>query len=143
MSPFRLACVRPLSLFRSPPAHQCVRSMSKHGLRGRLPDCRPDSQQETKSTCLTLPNKDIEPLLIQYWSSVAIVGSMLVQRLRRLPNIEPTMAQCLVFAGFLYRFPQVLIRFHVKIGLPPDYCVCCSIPPRNTRTEVRHSTVQC
>ena len=31
----------------------------------------------------------------------AIVGSMLVQRLRRWPNIEPTIAQCLLFAGQL------------------------------------------
>ena len=31
----------------------------------------------------------------------AIVGSMLVHRLRRWPNIKPTMAQCLVFAGLV------------------------------------------
>ena len=30
-------------------------------------------------------------------SHSAIVGSMLVHRLRRWPNIEPTMVQCLVF----------------------------------------------
>ena len=32
-----------------------------------------------------------------------IVVSMLVHRLRRWPNIDPTMCDCFVFAGILYR----------------------------------------
>ena len=42
------------------------------------------------SVVATLQTRDIEQLLVQCWSIVYDAGR---------PNIEPTMAQCLVFAG--------------------------------------------
>ena len=35
----------------------------------------------------------------------AIVDSMLDHRLRRWPNFEPTMAECLMFAGLALELP--------------------------------------
>ena len=43
----------------------------------------------------------IIPANTRHW---AIVGSMLFHRLRRWPNIEPTLAWCLVFAGIITTF---------------------------------------
>ena len=36
------------------------------------------------------------------------IGSMLVQRLRRWPNIKPTLVQCVVFAGCLFLYLKLL-----------------------------------
>ena len=45
----------------------------------------------------------------------AIAGSMLVHRLRRWPNIEPTMTQCLVFAG--------IVRWRLCFSLISSTCM--------------------
>ena len=71
----------------------CVHGWHCLGVSGSIPKCWHGSSAD-------------HPANTRHW---AIVGSMLVHRLRRWPNIEPTMAKCLVFAGQVG--PAI---FHVK-----------------------------
>ena len=55
----------------------------------------------------------VDPVVIvflrKYTTHSTNVGSMLVRRLQRPPNIDPTLVKCLVFAGLaLYAYKHVL-----------------------------------
>ena len=62
------------------------------------------SEDWSWASCQTVPSK--------HWP---IVGSMLGQRLRRWPNMDPTMSECLLFAGRSHR-SQIWMRTGV-LGL--------------------------
>ena len=44
------------------------------------------------------------------------VGSMLARRLRRRPNIDPTLVQCLVFAGLSFSLPSPVGPYNACIS---------------------------
>ena len=54
--------------------------------------------QRIGCACACCPSSDAS----QQTTPLTTVGSMLVRRLRRRPNIEPTLIQCLVFAGMAW-----------------------------------------
>ena len=55
--------------------------------------------QVTKNVCATDLKCQLKKGLPKNTRHLAIVGSMMVHRLRRWPNIEPTIVEYLVFAG--------------------------------------------